>query len=279
MIGLAGGDAAGGEHEVVILRRGGDRAGNLSGLVGQDAEIGHRGAEAREHRREQAAVRIIERGGRTHRARLDDLVAGREQRDAHAPPHVQRREAERSREREMLGLQPPASGQRDRTAAQILASKARVGAALEARRHDHGVAVAPAILLHEHGVGARRHRRAGEDADRLARRETALRGAPRGHAIDDRKPRLARLRKIGVAHRVTVDRRIVERRKVDARGDVARYHPALRLGDIDALDLVHRHHALDDQALRLGDRHQRPGERETIVGKLRHHDGSKGPSS
>ncbi len=124
-------------------------------------------------------------------------------------------------------------------------------------------------------VSARcRHRRAGEDADRLAGGERARGGTARGHPLDHGQPRLARGSEIGVAHRVAVDRRIVERRQIDGRHHVAREHAAARRRlSATRLDLGDRRDALADDALDLVDRQQRAREREAVVGELRHHAG------
>ena len=90
VVGLAGRDAARGQHQIVVARR---RRRSPSparpGSSLQDAEVGHRGAEPLEQAVEQRAVGVVERRGGPRPARLDDLVAGREQRDAHAPPHLE----------------------------------------------------------------------------------------------------------------------------------------------------------------------------------------------
>ena len=86
------------------------------------------------------------------------------------------------------------------------------------------IAVDRHVLLHEHGVGARRHRRAGEDADRLRPASSACAAARAGgEPSGDRSSRVSPSRvEIGVAHRVAVDRGIVERRQIDRRDHVAR---------------------------------------------------------
>ena len=53
----------------------------------------------------------------------------------------------------------------------LLAGLPRVGAALDAGSDRHAVAVTQAVLLHDHDVGARRQRRAGEDAGSKAARQ------------------------------------------------------------------------------------------------------------
>ena len=105
--------------------------------------------------------------------------------------------------------------------AHILAGKPPVGAELQARRHDDAVAFGRHVLLHEHGIGAGRHRRAGENADRLARLERAVGTRAGGDAAGDRQPGFAVGIQIGVAHGIAIDRGIIERRQIDRRRHVA----------------------------------------------------------
>ncbi len=74
-----------------------------------------------------------------------------------------------------------------------------------------------------------------------------------------------------MAHRVSVDRRVVERRQIEAGHDIARQHAAERVAQTYLLDLADRLDARRDQPLHLGDRQQRAREGEAIVGELRHH--------
>ncbi len=55
--------------------------------------------------------------------------------------------------------------------------------------HGDAVALAARVLLDQDGVGALRHRRAGEDADGGARRQRAGMAPPRGRLADDRQDR------------------------------------------------------------------------------------------
>ena len=67
----------------------------------------------------------------------------------------------------------------------VLAGLAQIGPALDAGRDDDLAAFLAAVLLHHDRVRARRYRRAGEDADRLATvRGAAQRMAGGGTAGD-----------------------------------------------------------------------------------------------
>jgi hypothetical protein len=126
------------------------------------------------------------------------------------------------------------------------------------------------ILLHEDGVGTRRHGRAGEDADRRPNRQRARGGMARGHALDHGEPRLGGRIEIGVTHGIAVDRRIIERRQIDGRHHVARDHAPVGGGERHRLDLGDRRHALADDAFDLVHRQQRTREGEAVVRELRH---------
>ncbi len=91
-----------------------------------------------------------------------------------------------------------------------------------------------------------------------------------GDAIDDRQPALALAIQIGGAHRIAVDGGIIERRHIDRSNDILREHAAGRLPQRHRLAAADRRNTLGDQALRIGDRHERAGEGETVVAELRH---------
>ena len=170
----------------------------------------------------------------------------------------------------MLRSKPAAGSERERPRAHVLAREPPVCAAREPCRHDHRVAVAAHVFLHEDGIGARRHRRAGEDADCRTRRQRERGGPARGHALDHREPGLGFAIEIGVAHGVAVHCGIVERRQIDRREQVARNHAPVRRLERNGFDVGNRRNARADDALDLLHRKQRTRERETIVGQLRH---------
>ncbi len=122
-----------------------------------------------DHPGQQCAIGIVERGRAQRHAGFDQLVAGREQRDANAAADRQLGQAQSRGERDIGNRQNAAGRQHHRTDAHIFAGQAAIGAALQARRHNDGAIFGPHIFLHEHGVGVIRHRRAGEDADRGVR--------------------------------------------------------------------------------------------------------------
>src|SRR5262249_8446870 len=110
----------------------------------------------------------------------------------------------------------------------------------------------------------------GEDADRLAGCERMGCHVAGGHALADFEARLLRGIEIGVAHRIAVDRGIVERRQAERRHDIARDYAPARREERHRLDLGPRLDPLRDQALGFRDRQKRPRECEAVVSQLRH---------
>ena len=108
---------------------------------------------------------------RARRSRRYQFVAGRKHRDADTPAHIDVGEAERGRERNLLRPQSPARGQRDMTGRDVFSRRANIRAGLQSRGNNNPALIEAHVLLHENGVGALRHRRAGEDPHRVARRD------------------------------------------------------------------------------------------------------------
>src|ERR1700704_392258 len=102
MVGLAGRYAAGGNDEIMRLRGDRDRAREPSGVVRQDAEIARRGTEGLDEPREQVAIGIEQSWTRAGRARIDDLVPGREHGDADTAEHLEGGQTDRRRQRDVL---------------------------------------------------------------------------------------------------------------------------------------------------------------------------------
>ena len=110
-----------------------------------------------------------------------------------------------------------------------------------------------AVLLHHHRVGAVRHRRAGEDADRLATFDRAAERVTGGGAARHWQHRVAVRQQIGMGDRVAVDRAVGMRRHVDVGDKVARQNAPRRLGERRDFLADDRLHPLDDQRQRRVD--------------------------
>ena len=122
-----------------------------------------------EQAEENRAIGVVGLARAKRRARLAQLVAGREQRDLERPEHLEPVAAEGRGDADVLRPEPDAGLERHLARAHVLAGLAPVRAALHARRDHHGIAVELDVLLHQGGVGAVWHRRAGQDPQRGAR--------------------------------------------------------------------------------------------------------------
>jgi hypothetical protein len=170
----------------------------------------------------------------------------------------------------MLYRKPPAYWQRHCSGADIFAGEPPVGAALQAGRYDDAIAVDAAIFLHKYSIRARRHRRAGEYADRFAGADRMTCGVTGSDPSDNGETFLAVAIKIVAAHGKTVDGRIVKRRHIDRSDNVLGEHAAKSVPQWRPLSAIDRRNTLNNQTLGLGNRKQRAVERKAIVAELRH---------
>src|SRR2546423_1851450 len=151
-----------------------------------------------------------------------------------------------------------------------MAANPTTGTGPDPCRTDPAPPLRPTILLHEHGIGARRHRRAGENANGFALAYRGRCSASCGDAVDHHKARVPARLEVAMADRVAVDGGIIERRQIEWSDEILCQHAAGGQIEAHALDLRYRAHALAHQPLDVLDREQRAAERETIVGELRH---------
>src|SRR5262249_36963699 len=138
---------AGGEDQIMALCRGSNRACKRLRLVAQNTEVGDRAAKPPYQFVEQVTIGIVERGAGKRRPRFGNFVAGREQRNTHPPSDVQRGQSQGCSERDVRRAEPSSGAKRDRAGANVLAGKAPVGTALQARRHDDVITVETAVFL------------------------------------------------------------------------------------------------------------------------------------
>ena len=239
-------------------------------VVPEDAEIADLAAETRQHRHQHEAVGIEQLRRSARFARRCQFVAGGEHRDAKAPDDIELCQAEGCRERNVLRPQPLAGLQRRKARWNIFARGPHVGAGLEACGKHDLVAFDADVFLHEHGIGALGHRRAGEDAHRLPRLERLRRGAARLNAADHRKCLFFLLRQVAARNRITVDGGIGEGRQRQRRQNIVRENAAIGASERHRLDIDDRRHARRNETHGLIDRHHRPAEGKAIVGQLRH---------
>ncbi len=148
---------------------------------------------------------------------------------------------------------------------------AAVGAFPDAGSEPHLALFDDAILLHHHRVETVGHRRAGEDADRLAASGRAAERVPGRSPPGDRQYRVAIGQQIGMRDRVAVDRAVGMRRHIDRRHQIMGENPAARLGERRHLLGNDRLYPLLDQSERRIDTEQLAAKGKAILAQLRHH--------
>ncbi len=271
MILLAGRHAARGDDQIVLGRGRGERVGKCSLAVGPDAKIGNAAAEAGEQGRQYVAVGVVDRARRQRRAGIAHLVAGRKQRH---PQRAEDREfvvAEGRGEAEFGRAEPGPGGERYRARGDILARMTAVGALLDAGFEPHAaIGLGRAVLLHHDRVGTLGHRRAGEDADRLAAGDRPIERVPRCGAAGEPEHGVAVGEEVGMGEGVAIDRAVGVRRQVHpgdeiAGEDATGARPQRRRFDVD-----NRDGPRIDPVQGLVDRHQRATKGEAVVAQLGH---------
>ena len=156
------------------------------------------------------------------------LVAGGDHPDARTRVRRDLGQAERAEHAEVRGTEHGARVEHGVALVEVAAGGAHVQPRLDLHRDPHAVgAVARGRLHHHDGVGARRDRRAGHDADRLPgtdRHGRCVPGREVAHHVQPDRRGVRRARGVGGPHRVAVHRGVRERRDLLARDDVGREH-------------------------------------------------------
>ncbi len=237
---LAHRDAAGGDDQVVMLRRAAQRLARRVQTIGHDAEIAHVATCGLQQAAQRVAVRVVDRPRRQvlrrHAAGHDEFVAGGEQRDARPAHDLQRGRADRCGEALRLRRQARAARQHRRAHAHVFAAAADPLTWLRHGVDAHAVVAHNlALLLHHDRVGACGHLGAGKDARCRAgqQRRTDM---PRRDALRQRQHGAGR-RHVGSAYCIAVHRRVVLRRHVDQRDHVLRQHAAEGVEGGDGLNV------------------------------------------
>ena len=149
--------------------------------------------------------------------------------------HKEPRPVHRRGEADVARRQPPSGPQQHVALGEIEPFAAHVAAARGAFEHPDPVAVALRVLLDDDRVGARRHRRAGEDAGGFAGADMSAKPGPGRHLGDDAQLDRDRGQILG-AHRVAVHRRYREGRLRPAGGHILGQNAAEGVGDRDLLE-------------------------------------------
>ena len=163
--------------------------------------------------------------------RLDDLLAGGEQRHPRPAGHRQLGPTRRGGEGQPPGVDPLTGLQKNGSLLEVAAAGPDEGSRRRLRDLD-GFPLPAGVFLDDDGVGPIRHGRPGEDADRLAGAQGISEAGARRALADDRQAP----RRLGGADGVTVHGRGRERWLVAQGVHRLRQHAADRLGERNRLD-------------------------------------------
>ena len=137
-------------------------------IVAHHAHVDDLDAEALQHAVQRVAVGVVDLAFLERRADRGQLVAGGEEGDAQPAPDLHLADAERGDQAELGGAQQLPRLQHRHARLEVLARGAHVLARLLPGRDRDAVAVGAAHLLHDDGVRALRHHRAGHHAHAFA---------------------------------------------------------------------------------------------------------------
>jgi hypothetical protein len=137
-------------------------------------------------------------------------------------------------ERSIARRQPARRGDADCARREVEPRPADVPPGSRNLEDGDGVAVPLGVFLDDDGVGAGRHRSAGEDADRFASAQHARVGAAGRCAADHAQCRRHRAH-VGCAHGIAIHGRKIRRRLAQPGGHRPGEHTAARLRDRDRL--------------------------------------------
>ena len=252
VIGLADADAARGDDRIGTGRGLREGLAQRGRVIAHHAQIDGFHSQALQHAPDGVAVAVVDAAGVQRLADRAQFVAGGKEGHAQAAPQRHLGQPQRREKAQVGGAQQPACRQRGLAARQVLTGQAPVVAgAQQPRRHQHVIAVDLRELLRHHRVQPGRHDRAGGDAHAGLRRHRAGEVLPGQAAADHAQPCRRIGAQLGAAQREAIHRRVVVRRHVDGRDDVARQHTAQRVADRAELHRLHRADQARDELLRL----------------------------
>ncbi len=247
-------------------------------IVAHMAQVDGLAAPITRQRQQHRAVGIpdlMRRGGQGGAGH--DLVPGGQNADAQRAEHLDLGDPQSRQQRQVGRAQPMARGQGRFALGHILARLAGVGAGLDRAVEGHRHAICRGVLLQHHGIHPLGQDRAGQDADRGARRHRVGIGlSGGGAAFDQRQPLRARAGG-GMGKAIAVDGGIGARRVRPARAAPGGKDAPLGLCGGQGLAPGHRVQGGAELCQRLVHRHPvhplRHG--ETIVAQARRGEGRR----
>ena len=186
-----------------------------------------------------------------------ELIASGKECDAYPPEHRCFGDAERGKQPEVGGRETLAGGQGERSARQVLPSRAHVlpRAVSAADAHRPGTRVH--VLLHHDGIGAGRQWGACHDAHASTFGDGALKWLAGQGRTGNRKLALALVWEACCSERITINGRIGMTRNIKWSVQIARENSPKRAAQCNDLDALYRTDGFEDTPARFGHRQAR----------------------
>jgi hypothetical protein len=204
-------------------------------VVGQDAGVDHRAAQALQPTAQHAPVAVVDLPRPQRLSGLDQLVAGGQHGHPRPSPHGHFGQAQGRHQAQFDRPQPRTRGQHLLAGAHLLALGTHIGAHRQGlAKADPPVRLDHGIFLHFDAIGPRRQRRAGENS-RAGARLQGLRGLPGENPLADRQRFAAPIR---LAQGIAVHGAVRPGWQVEAGLQVLGQHSAHGIGQGDGLPRV-----------------------------------------
>ena len=221
-----------GQHDgVAALERCSQRVAQRVRVVADARELHGLGAERGERRTDRVAIRIANLPERRRSGDIDQFITGRDDPEARAREHLDRRATERRQHAE-FGCAEATAGRQDTLArAQVGRTLRQILPGRDLRAHHDRLAFEVDVFDRNHRVRAVGERAARGDAQRLVRIDRVRRRGTHSNFTDDRAAHAA-----AAENRKPVHRRTRMRGMIFARDRVARQDAPGRGAERDAFD-------------------------------------------
>ena len=198
-----------------------ERSRHLKGIVPDPAAVHDLEPCLLRERHDHRAVRVVDGGIVQGGAGLPEFVPGRDDADPRASPNAHASRVPGREKGDMASVEALAGSEEKLALRDVFAPSPDVVSGPKHAAQDEVVAIAPSVLLHQHGVRRGGQRRAGEDARRGAFRERAGLVAG-GDAALERQAGAGGQHAAAKRDRVAVHRGLVEQRHGEPRDDLFR---------------------------------------------------------
>ncbi|MNZ73198.1 hypothetical protein D3C78_916060 [compost metagenome] len=220
VIRFANGYSAGTYHHICGVVRFDKRGAQFFRIVRNNAEVNDLAAQLFQHQMHGQTVGVVDLPRFKRLTRQLQLIARREQGNAHFAHHVDLSNTQRCQNRQFSGRQLFPGGENGCTQRDIFPGAADVLVRLNAGDKTHALVGLLGLFLHHHRVAIRWHRGTCHNANTGSLRPFTLKRLARKGFSGDRQ--CISCLNICKTHRITVHRGVIKPRHVQRRDDIAR---------------------------------------------------------